>query len=394
MEATVLVPRAGQAQPPHGHTRRAAAGSRRDPQTVLDKLPLGTRQWRRVLWAILTQHNHAHANKHKGVGYATMTARRGFLLRFFVDVRANTQYSNLDPRQLATRHIEASIQLWIRRGLSTATIHNYLSFLRTFAGWIGKPGMVRSVEYYVGSASPHAHRHQNATHDHSWCAQDVDVDAIVPKVRELDPWVAAQLELCHQFALRPNEARFLRPHHAVVSRSEANPRDAEAAPEVSHFLQVHHGTKGGRPRDVPIATERQRELLTRVTAMVEPGLFVGDPARSATQNRRRFYYVLERCGITKASLGVVAHGLRHQHANDEFEALTGEPSPVRGGGAVPRELRDHGRKRVARVLGHNRPRVTSCYLGSQRHTAAQPPTDQEPQIERAAEQIPEASDAQ
>ena len=37
------------------------------------------------------------------------------------------------------------------------------------------------------------------------------------------------------------------------------------------------------------------------------------------QNRTRFYTVLARFGVTKRQLGITAHGLRHQYANDRYE---------------------------------------------------------------------------
>lgn len=43
-----------------------------------------------------------------------------------------------------SRRSTSLIGRWQDRGLSTATVHNYLSFLRTFAGWLGKHGMPRS----------------------------------------------------------------------------------------------------------------------------------------------------------------------------------------------------------------------------------------------------------
>ena len=347
----------------HAHARRTKPGGPREARRMLDEIPIGARDWRRVVGLILSMHNYTHSSKEKGVGVETMKARRGLLFRLFADLRSHTSYVNVDPRQLGARHVEAAVKLWVGRGLSTATLHNYLSYLRTYAGWLGKPGMVRKASYYVGEASPHAHRHQGADRDRSWSALAIDVEAKVAEIQEVDPWVAVQLELCHQFALRPNEARRLRPHAAVVPRSAAIQRDAESAPDAEFFLQVHEGTKGGRPRDVPITTDRQRELLERVKRMVVPGQFVGNPAQTAAQNRRRFYYVLERFGLTKAGLGVVAHGLRHERANDRYQEVTGVPSPVRGGGEIARDLRKQGRHTVARLLGHNRARVTNCYLG-------------------------------
>jgi len=348
--------------PANAHPAREPAGAPSDPVTVLKTLPVGTRDYLRVLGAILRLHNHQHSSKHNGVSFKTMLDRQRFLASFFTELRKQTRYHDIDPRQLANRHIEAIIKRWLERGLSTATIHNYLSFLRTFAGWINKPGMVREVEYYVGTDSPHAKRQQVATRDHSWPALSVDFEAALPAIAEFDLLIGIQLELCYRFGMRPKEARHFRPHMAIVPREQANPRDAEAFPEHDTFVRIKFGTKGGRPRDVPVVNDAQRELLARATTAVALGAYVGRPGYTAEQNRRRFYYVLERFGITKAQLGVVAHGLRHEHANDAYQADTGVPSPVRGG-LVPPPDDAEARQRTARLLGHNRARVTSCYLG-------------------------------
>jgi hypothetical protein len=76
------------------------------------------------------------------------------------------------------------------------------SFLRTFAEWLGKSGMVREPAFYVGAESPHAH-HQIATVDQSWSTHGVDIEATIQKVAQVDSWVGLQLELRHRFGLRP-----------------------------------------------------------------------------------------------------------------------------------------------------------------------------------------------
>jgi hypothetical protein len=110
---------------------------------------------------------------------------------------------------------------------------------------------------------------------------------------------------------------------------------------------------------------------------VAPGQFVGDAAKTATQNRRRFYHVMSRLGVTKRQLGVVPHGLRHERANDEYEVATGHPSPVRGGHDVSNDTT--GRHRIARLLGHGRPRISSYYIGAlaRSHTPASSTTSVE-----------------
>ena len=150
--------------------------------------------------------------------------------------------------------------------------------------------------------------------------------------------------------MRPKEARHFRPHGAVIPRAAAIARDADAFPEHDTFLRISHGTKGGRPRDVPITSDAQRDLLSRVTEAVASGMYVGRPGCTSTQNSTRFYYVIRKFGISKDQLGVVAHGLRHQHANDEYENAAGAPSRVRGGAMRP-ALDAEARQRTARLLG-------------------------------------------
>ena len=77
-----------------------------------------------------------------------------------------------------------------------------------------------------------------ATHDHSWTAYGVDVEALIDEVALVDEWCALQPELCYRFAMQPKEARHLRPHMAIVPREAANPRDAAAFPECETFLRT------------------------------------------------------------------------------------------------------------------------------------------------------------
>lgn len=353
------------------HLSREVLGSESDPDTVLSRLPIGTSDWIRVLGAILKKHNFKHSKKHKAVGFDTMLDRQRLYASFFRELRRQTQYHNVDPRQLANRHIEAVVSRWVERKLKTSTIHNYLSYLRTYCGWIGKPGMVREPQYYVGAESPHAHRTQVATVDASWTAKNIDIAAKIAEVSAIDAWVGLRLELCWAFGMRPKESGHFRPHGAVIGRAQANPRDAAAFPECAEFLRIQHGTKGGRLREVPLTADTQRELLARLTAAVAPGMYVGRPGFTSTQNSSRFYYVIRKCGIAKKLLGVVAHGLRHQFVNDAYEAETGSPSPVRGG--VGRPVGDiEARVRAARLLGHSRTRATTAYIGAQRRGPATP----------------------
>ena len=61
--------------------------------------------------------------------------------------------------------------------------------------------------------------------------------------------------------------------------------------------------------------------------------------------------------------GITSHGLRHGYANDRYEQIAGQPSPVRGGTASDRDTDLAARLEVAEELGHSRESVTTHYLG-------------------------------
>lgn len=336
-----------------------------DPHDVLRTAPKGTYHWKPVLHAILRLHNGQHARRHKLVADKTTLDRERFYFKFWADLRGSTEYVRADPRFLKERHIFAVTQLWAERGLAVATVHNYLSFLRTYSDWIGRPGLVREPAYYFGDDSPYAARERSAKTDRSWSLRCEDVEGKLAEVAAYDPWVGLQLELCLRFGLRAKEARHFRPHEAIRTRAEADPRDTEHFPGVERFVRVHRGTKGGRQRDIPLRTPEQAELMERLLRIVPEDRFVAAPGRTAVQNANRFYNVMKRFGITKAGLGVTAHGLRHQYANDRYEELAGEASPVRGGQSQA-ENKSTVRLAIAHELGHGRTKVSAAYLGCTR----------------------------
>jgi hypothetical protein len=70
-------------------------------------------------------------------------------------------------------------------------------------------------------------------------------------------------------------------------------------------------------------------------------------------------------GFTKADAGVTGHGLRAQFA-ENHALLLGVLPPTMGGDAGQLDYADLGvlKVKVAQALGHNRPSVTSAYIGA------------------------------
>jgi integrase len=354
---------------PHRPRPRGETDAQLDRE--LARLPPGHRDWKLVVSLLLKRHNAQHSTKHKGVSGKTMHDRESFYFAFFDDLRMHTPYRRVEPRRLRAVHVDAIAAVWAERGLSAGTVATYLSYLRTWCQWTGRaPQVVRDAAHYYGEDSPLAHRRQAADRDRSWVAAGIAFPEVRATIEALCPYVAMQTEFCRLFGVRAKEARCLRPHEAVVPREAALPRDVDPALDATHYLRLDAGTKGGRPRDMPITTEAHRALIARAQALVGPGQHLGRPGYSLKANTAHFYAVLARVGVTRKQLGVTAHGLRHEFGNDAYERHAGTASPVRGGLAPDRARDREARTRVSRLLGHNRPAVASCYLGSPRVGAA------------------------
>ena len=93
-------------------------------------------------------HNDRHATKPKSVSFKTQSERACALFRCFRDLHT-LGYKIRNPYCLGGRHVRALVEDWTaaqprtrRWTLSPAMIQTELSHLRTFTGWIGKPGLV------------------------------------------------------------------------------------------------------------------------------------------------------------------------------------------------------------------------------------------------------------
>lgn len=299
--------------------------------------------WKGTLAAVLKVHNGARRDG-AVASFATQDKRADVLYAGFRRLR-ELGFRMETVTSLRGRHVEALAKDWHARGFSASSLHNNLSIFRSFAKWIGKAGMVRDIEHYLGPGT--TARSSIAREDKSWSRRGVDVAAKFEQVRERDARVALQLELQLAFGLRAREAMQLRPHIA----------------DQGTYLSITHGTKGGRDRVEPIRTPEQRALLDLAkTFCATRSSSTSDPQRDLAQWKNHYYQVARSCGITRED-GITSHGLRHQYANERYQELTGSDSPVRGGTPVDRDTDRAAREVVAEELGHSREGVTTHYLG-------------------------------
>lgn len=318
--------------------------------------------WRAQLQSIIKEYNWRHASKDKGVAFKTMHERKTFLFSCFRMLRAADPPFKPEPRNLADKHVRYLVGQWVDRGLTPGTLQVYLCNLRTFCEWTNHPGLVLPLERYLSDPAL-AKRTCVAKEDKSWIAHGVVPAEKFAEIRAYDRRVACWLLLCLVFGARLKEVVMLRPHLAEIDGELLFIADFRAErPET--YLELLRGTKGGRIRWVPVDTTEKRAALEEAKQLVKSEIgHLGDPTKSLRQNMRRFKYVCDKFGITKAKLGVTIHGLRHQYAAERYEKFSGTPAPVRGGASIAREVDRAARLQVAEELGHSRENVTGAYLG-------------------------------
>lgn len=267
-------------------------------------------------------------------------------------------YKIQDPRNLGERHIQVLVKhWWYCQHKKSKTIQNDLSRLRVFCTMIGKPGMVGSVHKYLPDVDPELLKVRSAAQTtKSWSGNGIDLVAKFLEVDQREPRLGLMLRLELGFGLRREEVLKCNPH----------------AQDFGQHLQVFPGMgKGGRWRNIPIASTAQRELLNYVKARVAKNKPLGweytraGETANLEQNIRRYENLMASFGFTKADAGVTGHGLRAQFA-ENHALLLGMLPPTMGGDAGQMDSADLSvlKVKMAQALGHNRPSVTTAYVGS------------------------------
>ncbi len=259
-------------------------------------------------------------------------------------------------KTLGERHVRALAERWEAQGLAAGTLRTRLSYLSTFSGWIGKPGMVKSPEEYC--SKERLARSSITTVNKSWEAKGKHPIEVIDAAWDVDPRLALYLALQHEFGFRMKESMEFRPRVCISADGKS--------------IWIVEGTKGGRPRIVPIERESQQAALNWALDVAKTSRSgrVRWPHLTFRQAQTRFYGLMRRkLGISKKACGLTAHGLRHGYAQTGYTEQTGLPSPVEGGalGQIDRETHERACLYVSRTLGHVRPGIAGAYYGSYGH---------------------------
>lgn len=290
----------------------------------------------------------AATGRHRVNSLKTVKKIKGHMSSFLTDlITLNMRVSDLP--QINKKHALAVLKLAAQRGQAPKTIVGKATSFRRFLTWMGKPDAVPPLAEIFDDPAIYACR-SSSIESKNWETLGVRPHLVVKLLEPVDYPASLQMKAQMEFGLRVEESLMLRPLEADLGTE----------------LSLTDGTKGGRPRSVPITNPNQRELLERMKEVArgnKRGLVSSKPKKTLEQNRRRFYHLCEKAGVTKKCLGVTPHGLRHLFVSNSYERRTGQKMPVDGGEPVSKETDRQARKEGAIEVGHSRPSIMSQYGG-------------------------------
>ncbi len=281
------------------------------------------------------------------ISISTQQLRVQVLIEGFRELRKGG-FAVRSPWNLGEKHIRYLVNFWANeKKHSQGTIKNRLTHWCTLAAWMKKPQLVRIMSDYIDPSSER-HRPHGALGDKTCVAADVDVDAVFPRLCQRDRWVAMQVELQATFGLRAKESMLLCPLQCL---------------RVSGYLHVIDGTKGGRPRAVPIDAEWQYDVLIRAARLANPrtGSMIPDPW-SLKEWYHHFYYILQTEGITPQATGATVHDLRLAYLRMISEREMGLPAQTKRADHRPDpQLHRSAMERLFEVAGQGAgAKATAC----------------------------------
>ena len=263
-------------------------------------------------------------------------AARSYALAQMADTLHDLGFKGLRATGLRRKHAAALVNEWKRQGRSIGTMKNRTAHLRWWAERIGRPGAVPSNGALgIGNRA-------YVTNEDKSVALDPDKLKLVN-----DPHVAMALRLEAAFGLRREEAIKFAP-----ARDDRGDR----------VRLKGSTTKGGRPREVPVVKDSQRQLLDEARRLVGSGALI-PPDRSYKQQLKVYESRTREAGLRRM------HGLRHGYALRRYEEITGWKAPAAGGPrqrsltGARRRIDMAARRTIAEELGHGRAAVSSVYCG-------------------------------
>lgn len=257
---------------------------------------------------------------------------------------------------LREKHLDAIVRDWHAQGLSNKTMQNQYSRLKIFCEWAGKSGIVsrRGFAGHLPGVDPATLKVMTcAEKSKSWSGRGVDLVKEIVKARIEDRRWGAMLLMGVAFGLRKKEMLRLKPWKA----------------DKDLFLEIDGNVaKNGKFRAIPVMGEEygkfQRWCLDEAKRQCKKTETLGWPGLSYKQSENRFYHLMKKHGFTGGDLGITAHGLRAEFA-ENMALLSGLLPPSLGGDlGQSKELREEVGYQVSHLLGHGDLHTIGAYYGS------------------------------
>lgn len=276
------------------------------------------------------------SERNKDGSFATR-ANRDRMLSLIAEQLWEEGFKKMTPQDLGGRHVNRLIERWQREGLAAGTVKNRMAALRWWAEKVGRDSVIHRDNDHYG-----IEQRRFVTNESK--ARELPADALA---KVTNPYVRMSLELQREFGLRREEA------------IKFQPRFADR--ETSICLKASW-TKGGKPREIPVLTASQREVLDRAHKLAGSSSLIPPDMKYIQQVKIYERQALD-AGLNKM------HGLRHCYAQRRYAELTGWPAPAVGGPTSKQltseqKVLDRGaRLIISKELGHEREQITAVYLG-------------------------------
>lgn len=271
--------------------------------------------------------------RNKDGSFATQANRKSILLQANKDLK-KVGFDKVTAKNFSNKHCYALRDHWRKEGLATATIKNRLACLRWLGEKLGKElADNRKLEI------------ENRRYSDNTVNKAREID--FKRLSSLTDRQALVIQLQREFGLRREESLKFNPAYAA----KGDKIELKAS-----------WTKGGRPRSIPILSEKQRELLNSVKSLVGNNSLIGKD-KTYIQARESLDKACQRAEIKNM------HGFRHKYAQERYKALTGRECP-KNGGLISKQLTPEQKQQdyevrmtISKELGHAREDVTVNYLG-------------------------------
>jgi integrase len=251
---------------------------------------------------------------------------------------------------------------WQARGLTNATIKEYLSGVRVVARSYGNTN-IRSTNDFRATDGSLLVGPRISVDNHNRSVPDAVYAVALGQLQdgtEDERRFAIHLRLMRTGGLRHEESRKLNPSRCLLADGR---------------VFISDGTKGGRERMISEPSPAFLAAIHDAQRYVSRYGNLMPDSSNERQWEKKAYTMAHAAGISKASCGASLHGLRHAYAQERYERIAGFRCAAAGGtimeainlaGADWRKLDQDARLLIKAELGHgpDRDDVVARYLGA------------------------------